>query len=368
MSSTKAVPARTVVGIQYARGVAALLVVFFHVAEQMAVDAVYGRSPHAVLRFGYVGVPIFFVISGFIIAVVSLDHKFAPRLSSRDFATKRLLRIVPFMWLAIVMYNVASFAGTLKVEWAAAVRAMILWPAGSVKPNVIWTLRHEAIFYALFAICFLGERRNIWLMALWCLAPAIVFVVQPEFLSSHDAQAAPSFFQLLLANVNIMFGAGLLLGLHTLRSASQMRPTWRGGAKVVYLGGGLVLTVAWLMGWRSGFSAFVAVTVLSTALIYAAIKVAPSHSPFDRLADLLGNASYAIYLVHNIIIVPSLIVGHRIVEKAGIWPLFFAISMAAIVAGVLAHIYIEAPLVAVINRKIRPGAHAHVQPPAKEVA
>lgn len=347
MTNTSSHDRKNVVGIQYARGVAALLVVLYHVASQMQADVAYGRMPHRYFDFGYIGVPIFFVISGFIIAIVSLDDALRPRISINEFIRKRALRILPFMWLAIIAYNLLSFIGTQLFDWASFTRAMILWPSGTVKPNVIWTLRHEALFYMLFALSFLAWRRHLWLISLWCIAPVIISIFS---LGSVAPEGNPSFFTLLFSDVNIMFGAGLLLGLYARSYPSNMQSSWSGGAITVYLGAAALAAVAWLMNWRSGFSASVYVTFFSTFLIFCAARLAPSNSFFDRAAVLIGDASYAIYLVHNIVIVPALIAGRNFVGGVGIWPLFVSITTVAVLVGVLAHVLVEKPMLSIINR------------------
>src|SRR5271157_3268703 len=69
------------------RMIAALLVVYFHVASRA------GLHLPLPLTFGICGVDVFFVISGFIIAYIGSRKPEA-------FFVRRLLRIVPFYWSA----------------------------------------------------------------------------------------------------------------------------------------------------------------------------------------------------------------------------------------------------------------------------
>mgnify|MGYP001807173179 CR=1 FL=1 len=351
-------PHQTLVGVQYVRGVAAMLVVFYHAAAQVAIDPFYGRIPHPALEYGYVGVPVFFLVSGLIIAMVSLDSTWAPRLRPRDFAEKRVVRILPFMWLAIIAYNALSFAGTGVVEWNPFWRAMVLWPSGTVKPNIIWTLRHEAMFYIVFALSFLGCRRRLWLIAAWCLSPIVMHLLLPAL--PRETASDPSLQALLFADVNIMFGAGLLVGLFTLRRCPQIAPTWRGGAAAVYAGGIAVALLAYAMNWREGFVAYAWLTLASVPLVILAVRLAPSRSILDRAAGLIGDASYAIYLVHNLVIVPAIIGGRRVIGMAGLWPTYLAIVAMATIAGILAHLFIEKPLIAAVSRRLPRNARPFV--------
>lgn len=65
--------------IQFLRGVAALLVVFFHC------------TPHNIGLAGEAGVDLFFVISGFVMWIATANRSIAPQ----NFLYQRLIRIVP---------------------------------------------------------------------------------------------------------------------------------------------------------------------------------------------------------------------------------------------------------------------------------
>src|SRR4051812_30753120 len=82
-----------ILGVQMLRGVAALLVVFAHIAPQ--IEHLHGPVP-AWLDKGHFGVDIFFVISGFIIWTSSQAEHVTPG----DFLLRRLIRVVPLYWIA----------------------------------------------------------------------------------------------------------------------------------------------------------------------------------------------------------------------------------------------------------------------------
>lgn len=88
---------REIEGIQYLRGIAACAVVIDHAAGMTALpkyfgDAVWGGF----LQRGYIGVDLFFMISGFIICIVSLERTMlspGPALwSSQSVASSELSR------------------------------------------------------------------------------------------------------------------------------------------------------------------------------------------------------------------------------------------------------------------------------------
>ena len=87
------------------RGLAAMGVVLFHVEEGKHLKTVLERSPHFVtslFKAGQFGVPVFFVISGFVIAQ-SLSGTRINGSSSLRFIVRRQLRLDPTYWVAIAL-------------------------------------------------------------------------------------------------------------------------------------------------------------------------------------------------------------------------------------------------------------------------
>src|SRR5579872_6521452 len=90
------------------RGIAALMVVFHHMAQQFP-----AFTPHnpwerflriwiRVTTPGWMGVDIFFVLSGFLISGILLDSSENPHFY-RNFYMKRILRIFPLYYLTLVV-------------------------------------------------------------------------------------------------------------------------------------------------------------------------------------------------------------------------------------------------------------------------
>src|SRR5215210_7672939 len=90
------------------RAVAALLVVGFHVA---------GSS--FPLSVGWAGVPIFFVLSGYLITRLSLADEAGDGFSFRGFWIRRVTRIVPLYLLAVAAFMVLPFVGEDSGGWAS---------------------------------------------------------------------------------------------------------------------------------------------------------------------------------------------------------------------------------------------------------
>ena len=91
------------------RGVAALMVLWYHIFEGFA------KSPSTqVINHGYLAVDFFFMLSGFVIGYAYDDRW--PRMTTREFFTRRLIRLHPMM-VAGVLIGVVAFIVQGCVKW-----------------------------------------------------------------------------------------------------------------------------------------------------------------------------------------------------------------------------------------------------------
>ncbi len=170
------------------RGIAALLVVFFHYRFFLRTSP---QDMHTIwdslFGWGILGVDIFFVISGFIMVYTTWAYS-TGYASSCKFLLNRLTRIIPLYYLGLLA---ALFLGGGMSTFHYADKAQNFFSAltftvyrTDITPhyiddsgmyNVRWTLNYEMYFYIIFALCLLVKHRVIALM-LWaffatCLIP-----------------------------------------------------------------------------------------------------------------------------------------------------------------------------------------------------
>lgn len=152
------------------RGIAALAVALFHLHSVSfeGVDSGLLRSLHAILQYGYLGVPIFFVISGFVIAATVKPPDVDLRYIGK-FAVKRSARLDPPYWLSIAL-EIALIYVTLRLfhieakvpsygQTAAHLfYAQNLLGFGDIAANY-WTLCMEVQFYIFLALVFAFANR-----------------------------------------------------------------------------------------------------------------------------------------------------------------------------------------------------------------
>lgn len=116
--------------------------------------------------FGWVGVEVFFVISGFVIA------NSAANASPMSFLKSRLLRLYPAAWICatLTLLGVVLVGATpLRDVLGPYLRSMALWVRGPWIDGVYWSLAVEVVFYALVFAVLLGRRALSLGMLPWLL-------------------------------------------------------------------------------------------------------------------------------------------------------------------------------------------------------
>lgn len=162
--------------IQLLRGIAALLVVFYHAVGLQLLTIGPEKAGNVLLggifASGFAGVDLFFVISGFI--MVWVTRRAEPGLPGvGEFLFARITRIYPLWWaaaaLAAAYYIFLHVPEADDPAWRAAVqsggggefllKSFLLIPQPDLPVlSLGWTLMHEMYFYAVFACLLLVPR------------------------------------------------------------------------------------------------------------------------------------------------------------------------------------------------------------------
>lgn len=173
--------------VQVLRGLAALLVVFYHTrAHELRGISLNGSTETAwlggMVSNGFAGVDLFFVISGFIMVAVTNELRPGVR-TTLDFMFGRLTRIYPVWWLfagcatiGLIGYHSLNGLGETwqltsrpEPDWVYIIKSFLLVPQPEEPILVVgWTLIHEVYFYAIFALI-LMFRKSVWpyLLLIW---------------------------------------------------------------------------------------------------------------------------------------------------------------------------------------------------------
>ena len=164
------------------RGLAALAVVLFHwyqifPALSRQIEPLFPEgsvlNPVSYFGFGWLGVPLFFVLSGYLLGSKVIDQRLNRGFTTR-FWRRRLLRIYPAVWfhLLVLLALAPHIAGLVKPEmWDSLGLQFLLWinmPPQMQAPisNVLWTLPIELSFYLLLPFLGAISRRVHWVVVL----------------------------------------------------------------------------------------------------------------------------------------------------------------------------------------------------------
>jgi len=330
------------------RGLAALLVVVFHAFGNFP-GAHFGDFHPAVGACwmvggnGWLGVHIFFAVSGYCIAA-AVDSGLARGASIAAFIRDRALRIYPTYWMALVFLMLVaaatapfigkSPASALPQSWTAFLPDVFL-----VQPFftnrffllVSWSLAYELCFYAFCGLGMLMLRAG-WPMSLvlgfGASLAALGFMLPP---GSFPLGLWPEFY---LGVLSYAF-------LRSRRSGNSVA-IW------LSLGAGSVLVAAGFYtksSYQLAMFAAATSTALGIALLYPWDRQISAFRWLKPLA-YLGVISYSLYLVHLIVVSKVMNLSKRFISDDSHWVLLVVLiaSGAAIITGAFFYRFVEAPL------------------------
>jgi len=327
--------------IQALRAVAAILVVVMHHLFYYDANLPYlgETGPHLsqlwyFKSFGGAGVHLFFVISGFVMALVARSK---PNLRTSEFVRDRVIRIVPLYWIVTFVWIALQPPGFATIE--TLVRSLLFIPGPEYFPllGVGWTLNYEMFFYALFAIVAVWLRQS----ALWLALPLGIATVLPLIVPGHLS----SFYGALI--IWDFFAGIVILNVHRMPVFQKTGPLffWFGVlallAGIVFLDPSSTLAANPVVPWGIPCAA----VVLGAVSTESARKYERVYGA--RIIQLMGESSYALYLIHPalIVVVNGLMIYEWRVQQF-IGPDLTVVLLTAIMcmAAIVVHKLIERPL------------------------
>jgi exopolysaccharide production protein ExoZ len=337
--------------LQTLRGVAALVVAADHALEYpIRRHALSAHWYQLAWCLGWAGVATFFAISGFIM-IRSSYGDFGAFSRAKDFALRRIIRVVPFYWLVMIPYAVSALARRETVTSGMVLKTLFFIPyysvaQGAMRPIVGqgWTLDFEMLFYTLFALCLI-LRRRLGIALLLAVFPAMV-VLRTFVWPLVPYADATTPLQFWTDPITLLFVAGAMVGLVEVRLGQWHNIPYPvvlslglfGGAigAFLMLGGRFPMPISWqaLFGIAATLSVILCTSGEGRRL-----------SRVGRLAEATGDASYSTYLIHPLVLMVMATVWDHLHTAPGYSAVFVALAVLACgLAGYVSYLFVERPL------------------------
>ncbi|HVT32442.1 MAG TPA: acyltransferase [Rhodanobacteraceae bacterium] len=341
-------------GIDVLRGLAVLAVVAHHVHLRFLLNHfdVAALLPKPIARVvfwsGYYGVIVFFVVSGFLIANLSMRRwSSLPCIEPRAFYVLRFARIFPCLIALLAVLSILHLAGfadyaidsaraSLPRAIGAALAFHFNWLEGThgYLPgswDVLWSLSIEEAFYFFFPlVCIALRNERVIMLAL------LVFIVVGPFSRVFDAASEPwDEYAYLSCMDGIAFGC--LAAMFQARRAISRR------ALRIALAAGLAMMLL-VIAFRPATNAlglvsnglYITVLEAGTALVLLAIAGGAgerwSARGFFAALGFVGRRSYEIYLTHMFVVFAAVAAFKAMNADLALVGLWYAAAVAISIA------------------------------------
>lgn len=302
------------------RGVAALLVVFYHIFEGLSFAA--GGTLITAINHGYLAVDFFFILSGFVIGY-AYDDRWKRNMTLGNFFTRRLIRLHPMIIMGTII-GAITFCIQGSVQWdgshvatsavmLALLAAMFFIPAYpgagyDVRGNgemfslngPSWSLFFEYIGNILYAL-FIHRLSNRGLAILVALAGiglawfALFDIVGYGMLGVGWTLDGANFWGGMLRML-FPFSLGMLLSRH-FRPIKIRGAFWICSAVLLIL-----FCVPYIEGKSpvclNGVYELICIALVFPALVWIAASGKTTDKQSTRICRFLGDISFPLYAIH----------------------------------------------------------------------
>lgn len=331
-------------GLDILRVVAALSVMLYHFAFR---GEAAGELPSldlpellkTVARYGYLGVSMFFIISGFVISYSAEDRK------PYDFLVSRFVRIYPtFLILMSLTAATIALSGNPQFhidlkQYVANVLVFSLILGEPFVDGVYWSIVLEIVFYGwIFLLIALGQFRHILsILPIWI---AFSFVNE-VFIGSENLQ------NLFITEYSGFFSLGIVINkLKRKISLYGIALFFMAGAYSLFtaLSGAAWYEEAYSVDFSREVIAAIIFASVAVFILFINLKIDSRYWPVARL---FGGATYALYLVHQNI---GYIAVTALLDRFSAGSAIAIVSTAFIVFSLLFHLLVERRLNTLIKR------------------
>lgn len=328
--------------IQILRGIAALLVCCFHSRE----DLNFGNLSVGNFLFGKgsVGVPVFFVISGFIMAFTTKKIKFGEASGNlkeiSSFYKKRIIRIIPLYYLLTFVWILLGGTWLFYIAGkglSRLIHSLLFLPQKDFFPVLYlgWSLNYEMFFYFIFGISLLFREKRFFFIIVFFLSTNLLGI----FFTNKSA-----FFLMITNTLNLYFVMGILFALFMTKFYIPKKI-----ALFISIAG-IILFILMLFSLISVNHELIMLFIVSLFVFSFLLFDYSLKIKGNRALIFLGDISYSLYLSH-----PFVEIILRKIKPEG-WPnipfFIFKILLSVGFAAVI-YLYVEKKLSHYLKIKLK---------------
>ena len=331
--------------LQSLRGIAALLVVYFHAVLQ--IRFALGRPQTSLPVFGAAGVDLFFVLSGFVMWTSTAGRDLSPL----GFYKRRLVRIVPLYWIVTLAACLIALllpqllrSTVFTFEHALTSFLFLPWPnpgLPSTSPDLLspvvipgWTLNYEMFFYLLFGCTLLVPQQN--------RPTAVAGLIGLTLIAAHFLSPLVPNLHFYANSMMLEFLAGIVIAAAIARWQLPFPRFWPAAVLI------LLVALCWVEALDLQVDRVLRLGILAALIILGAAAAERAETaPRAVLLEHIGDASYSVYLVHVFVIAALRGVTKafeiQIVGAGGELLFLAAALIGSVTVGMLVHRLVELP-------------------------
>jgi peptidoglycan/LPS O-acetylase OafA/YrhL len=346
------------------RGIAVLLVLLMHFTPDYLMNNRALEWFKKLLQAGWIGVDLFFVLSGFLITRILLREKGAPNYF-KNFYARRALRIFPLYFVTLFIFiHIIPLLGMGSIHEVNEVQSMQIWQwlyltnfglwlhgsrgfsAGFVEFRHFWSLAVEEHFYIVWpAVVLLCNPRQLRIVCLSLMTIALLIRVG-YYCASSPVHSANYFYVLTFCRFDALAAGAFIAALLGNATTKDLRSVLR-NARLIQLAIALILIISayWMKGLWSGSAFMKTIGFTLVAIGFGALLVDWTLSDESAIQKRIGNSSmlgffgkysYGLYIIHGVI-GPALNFVFPVetwLECLSEWPLLRMLSLLLVKIGI----------------------------------
>ncbi|THV63131.1 acyltransferase family protein [Chryseobacterium candidae] len=274
--------------IQILRGISALLVCCFHFRDTINFPG--SAIGDILFKKGSIGVPVFFIISGFIMAFTTQKINFSTNSFQQItlFYKRRVIRIVPLYYLLTLAAMIPGgsfllyFYGDGLYELT---HSLLFLPTRKGFPVLFlgWSLNFEMFFYLIFGLSlFFKEKRYYFIVVFFILTTILGYSIHFD----------SPYLKMVTNSLNLYFVVGIIFAL--LLNKHTVSKKWAAIVSVI----GITSFILVLLSIIPIGNDWVKLAIISTFVFSFLTFDYVFHFEGNKFLIFLGDISYSLYLSH----------------------------------------------------------------------